>query len=160
MTTTTPEPTEPAAPPPAAHSPSTIEVLPPTNSNPQPVAPSEGSSDAHSKNKHKRRSGNSVDLTYRYHEPSDDELSWTEDEHGTRRRRKSKKKSGGGDDFKTGIMYSRVVEETDENRPSEGKKRRRMRRSGESAQAGDEDDVYSAGESESESELEDDNGKK
>ena len=66
------------------------------------VAPSEGGSDAH--RKHKRRSGNSVDLTYRYDEPSDDELSWTEDEHGTRRRRKSKKKTGGGDDFKTGIM--------------------------------------------------------
>ena len=51
----------------------------------------------------KRRSGNSVDLTYRYHEPSEDELSWTEDEHGTRKRRK--RKSSGVDDFKTGIVY-------------------------------------------------------
>lgn len=57
------------------------------------------------RSKHKRRSGNSVDLTYRYHEPSDDELSWTEDEHGNRRRRKSRKRtSGGGDDFKNGIV--------------------------------------------------------
>ena len=56
--------------------------------------------------KPKRRSGNSVDLTYRYHDPSEDELSWTEDDHGNRRRRKSRKrKSGGGDDFKNGIMY-------------------------------------------------------
>ena len=55
--------------------------------------------------KQKRRSGSSVDLTYRYHEPSEEELSWTEDEQGNRRRRKSRKrKSGGGDDFKTGIM--------------------------------------------------------
>jgi len=56
--------------------------------------------------KPKRRSGNSVDLTYRYHEPSDDELSWSEDEHGNRRKRKSRtRKSGGGDDFKHGIVY-------------------------------------------------------
>ena len=55
------------------------------------------------KSQHKRRSGNSVDLTYRYKEPSDDELSWTEDEYGMRRRRK--RKSGGVDDFKTGILY-------------------------------------------------------
>jgi hypothetical protein len=55
---------------------------------------------------HKRKSGNSVDLTFRYYEPSDDELSWTEDEHGNRRQRKSRKrKSGGGDDFRTGIVY-------------------------------------------------------
>jgi len=53
----------------------------------------------------KRRSGNSVDLTYRYREPSDDELSWTEDEHGIRRRRKSKK-AGKSDDFKSGIVYA------------------------------------------------------
>ena len=77
----------------------------PEEEPPQPalVAPSEGGSDA--PRKHKRRSGNSVDLTYRYNEPSDDELSWTEDEHGTRRRRKSRRKSGTGDDFKTGIMF-------------------------------------------------------
>src|SRR5271170_6525416 len=74
-----------------------------------PVAPSEAGSDA--PRKQKRRSGNSVDLTYRYDEPSDDELSWTEDEHGTRRRRKSKKTRGGGDDFKTGIMFVRVKSE-------------------------------------------------
>ena len=69
----------------------------------EPNEPSEVGSDAPRKSK--RRSGNSVDLSYRYHEPSDDELSWTEDEHGTRRRRKSnKRKSGGGDDFKTCIV--------------------------------------------------------
>jgi hypothetical protein len=62
-------------------------------------------SDAREPRKQKRRSGNSVDLTYRYHEPSDDDLSWSEDEHGNRRRRKSgKRKSGGGDDFKNGIV--------------------------------------------------------
>jgi hypothetical protein len=63
-------------------------------------------SEAREPRKHKRRSGNSVDLTYRYHEPSsDDDLSWSEDEHGNRRRRKSRKrKSGGGDDFKSGIV--------------------------------------------------------
>ncbi len=66
------------------------------------IAASELSSDA--PRKHKRRSTGSIDLTYRYHEPSDDELSWTEDEHGTRRRRKSKRKNGAGDDFRTGIM--------------------------------------------------------
>ena len=104
-TATTPDRTEPPSIPAPAHSPSTIEVLPPNDSNPPLVAPSEGGSDAHAKKQNKRRSGNSVDLTYRYNEPSDDELSWTEDEHGTRRRRKSKKKSGGGDDFKTGIMF-------------------------------------------------------
>jgi hypothetical protein len=89
-----------------------IEVLPLPDEAPAetvPVAPSEGGSDA--PRKHKRRSGNSVDLTYRYDEPSDDELSWTEDEHGTRRRRKSKKTRGGGDDFKTGIMFVRVKSE-------------------------------------------------
>ena len=58
----------------------------------------------------KRRSGNSVDLTYRYREPSDDELSWTEDENGNRRRRKSKK-AGKGDDFKNGIVYVSSFEE-------------------------------------------------
>jgi len=64
------------------------------------------SGEAREPRKHKRRSGNSVDLTYRYHDPSEDELSWTEDEHGNRRRRKSRKrKSGGGDDFKNGIVY-------------------------------------------------------
>jgi hypothetical protein len=86
-----------------------IEVQPLPDEAPAktvPVALSEGGSDA--PRKHKRRSGNSVDLTYRYDEPSDDELSWTEDEHGTRRRRKSKKKSGGGDDFKTGIVFVSV----------------------------------------------------
>jgi hypothetical protein len=67
------------------------------------IAASEVSSDA--PRKHKRRSTGSVDLTYRYHEPSDDELSWTEDEHGQRRRRKSKRTRGTGDDFRTGIMY-------------------------------------------------------
>ena len=67
-------------------------------------APSELDSDA--PRRYKRRSTGSIDLTYRYHEPSDDELSWTEDEHGMRRRRKSKgRKSGAGDDFRTGIMY-------------------------------------------------------
>jgi hypothetical protein len=87
---------------------STIEVRQISPDDPHEAAlagltSSEAGSDAHRK---KRRSGGSIDLTYRYHEPSDDELSWTEDEHGTRRRRKSKKrKSGGGDDFKTGIMY-------------------------------------------------------
>jgi len=89
-----------------------IEVQPLPDEAPAetiPVAPSEGGSDA--PRKHKRRSGNSVDLTYRYDEPSDDELSWTEDEHGTRRRRKSKKTRGGGDDFKTGIMFVRVKSE-------------------------------------------------
>ena len=65
----------------------------------------EGENDAPRK-QHKRRSGNSVDLSYRYKEPSEDELSWTEDEHGHKKRRKSnKRKSGGGDDFKTGIMF-------------------------------------------------------
>jgi hypothetical protein len=100
--------TEKATPPLITHSimsSESIEVQPLPEEVPAKtisVAPSEGGSDAH--RKHKRRSGNSVDLTYRYDEPSDDELSWTEDEHGTRRRRKSKKKTGGGDDFKTGIM--------------------------------------------------------
>jgi hypothetical protein len=75
------------------------------------VAASELSSDAPRKNK--RRSTNSIDLTYRYHEPSDDELSWTEDEHGTRRRRKSKSRrsAGAGDDFRTGIMYGFLTSE-------------------------------------------------
>ena len=86
-----------------------IQVQPQQDEEPTktiPVAPSEGGSDA--PRKQKRRSGNSVDLTYRYDEPSEDELSWTEDEHGMRRRRKSKKKRGGGDDLKTGIMFGRV----------------------------------------------------
>ena len=90
--------------PPPGPSPSTTEVQHPDENPSLTTAPSEGDSDA--PRKQKRRSGNSVDLSYRYHEPSDDELSWTEDEHGTRRRRKSKKrKSGGGDDFKAGIVY-------------------------------------------------------
>ena len=95
---------EEAAVPPPGFSPSTTEVQPPDENPSHTTAPSEGDSDA--LRKHKRRSGNSVDLSYRYHEPSDDELSWTEDEHGTRQRRKSnKRKSGGGDDFKAGIVY-------------------------------------------------------
>jgi hypothetical protein len=95
---------EEATGPPPGLSPSTTEVQPPNENPSHTTAPSESDSDA--PRKHKRRSGNSVDLSYRYHEPSDDELSWTEDEHGTRRRRKSKKrKSGGGDDFKAGIVY-------------------------------------------------------
>jgi hypothetical protein len=89
---------DPSPQPPAT---STQVQVPQDGNSVHPTAPSEDS-DAP---RRKRKSGNSVDLTYRYHEPSDDELSWTEDEHGTRRRRKSKKKSGGGDDFKTGIMY-------------------------------------------------------
>jgi len=76
----------------------------PTASPEPTVAQDDNESDARRKQS-KRRSGNSVDLTYRYREPSDDELSWTEDEHGKRRQRKSRKRrSGGGDDFKTGIM--------------------------------------------------------
>jgi hypothetical protein len=73
----------------------------------RPISPAEvPGGEAREPRKPKRRSGNSVDLTYRYHEPSDDELSWTDDEHGNRRRRKShKRKSGGGDDFKNGIVY-------------------------------------------------------
>src|SRR5262245_19440625 len=63
---------------------------------------------------HKRRSGNSVDLTYRYREPRDDELSWTEDENGNRRRRNSRKRNsaGAGDDFKTGIMFLLEINHT------------------------------------------------
>jgi hypothetical protein len=86
---------------------SSIEVaqLPSVQDQPS-AAPSESHSTATGDGpRRKRRSGGSVDLTYRYHEPSDDELSWTEDEHGTRRRRKShKKKSSVGDDFRTGIV--------------------------------------------------------
>lgn len=85
---------------------SSIEVLQTSSLDPtvpslEPSDPSEMGSDAPRKSK--RRSGGDVDLNYRYHEPSDDELSWTEDEHGTRRRRKSRRKSG-GDDFRTGIV--------------------------------------------------------
>jgi hypothetical protein len=136
-----------------------IQVLIPNKPHNEPTdagpAPSEGGSDA--PRKHKRRSGNSVDLTYRYHEPSDDELSWTEDEHGTRRRRKSRKrKSGGGDDFKTGIMYFTTSGLSLTNRPVEGKKRQRRRRSGQSAQGDDDGDFDSVGDTESESDSGDD----
>jgi len=98
---------------PSLLTPSTIHVESPLdNAVPEqiPHAPSEttqsdGQGDENASRKNtKRRSGNSVDLTYRYREPSDDELSWTEDEHGTRRRRKSKK-AGKSDDFKSGIVY-------------------------------------------------------
>ena len=147
-----------AAPPPPSPPPPTISstVEPQdTTENQSPITdagePNMGG-DTDARRKQKRRSGNSVDLTYRYREPSDDELSWTEDEHGNRRRRKSRKKSGAGDDFKTGIMYAcRKSEGKLTCRPAEGKKRRRRRRSGQSAQDED-DDIYSAGETESESE--------
>jgi hypothetical protein len=78
-----------------------ISSLDPIVPSLDPSVSSEMGSDAPRKSK--RRSGGDIDLNYRYHEPSDDELSWTEDEHGTRRRRKSRRKSG-GDDFRTGIM--------------------------------------------------------
>jgi hypothetical protein len=87
---------------------STIEVhqISPVDPQDAILAGLVGSEEGSDAPRKKRRSGNSIDLNYRYHEPSDDELSWTEDEHGTRRRRKSnKRKSGAGDDFKTGIMY-------------------------------------------------------
>ena len=101
----TQQPTMAPTPPPITDGPPPDEVSP--SDVISETTPTEGSTDA--TRKHKRRSGNSVDLTYRYHEPSDDELSWTEDEHGTRRRRKSRKrKSGGGDDFKTGIVYALI----------------------------------------------------
>jgi hypothetical protein len=84
---------------------------PETRENPREVdgVPSEPTEIDAPRKHQKRRSGNSVDLTYRYYEPSDDELSWTEDEHGRKKRRKSKKrKSGGGDDFRNGIMFERL----------------------------------------------------
>lgn len=135
-----------------------IQVQPLADEEPAktvPIAPSEGGSDA--PRKQKRRSGNSVDLTYRYDEPSDDELSWTEDEHGTRRRRKSKKRAG-GDDFKTGIMLSRVLRWL-MFRPAEGKKRRRRRRSGQSNQGDDDGGEYTGDESESGSDSDGDEKK-
>jgi hypothetical protein len=84
-----------------------VEQLPAEHSDDEEMRSRRASTESQeTRRRHKRRSANSVDLNYRYREPSDDELSWTEDEHGTRRRRKShKRKSGGGDDFKTGIMY-------------------------------------------------------
>lgn len=139
---------------------STIEVFS-TPEGPQTTTPeanlTEPSTDATRKSK--RRSGTSVDLTYRYHEPSEEELSWTEDEQGNRRKRKSHgRKSGGGDDFKTGIVY--VSRECDTYAsPVEGKKRQRRRRSGQSARDSDDGLYAERGEGESESE-DSDHGKR
>ena len=95
--------TEADSPPETAPETESIIVVQPPSGLSLTAPPSDAGEDA--PRKQKRRSGNSVDLTYRYCEPSDDELSWAEDGHGTRRRRKSKKrKSGAGDDFRTGIM--------------------------------------------------------
>ena len=149
--------------PPAMGDLSMVEVIP-TPEDPQTTAleaslTDEPSTDATRKSK--RRSGTSVDLTYRYHEPSEEELSWTEDEQGNRRKRKShKRKSGGGDDFKAGIVYGCRKCNTYVS-PVEGKKRRRRRRSGQNAQDDDDDDGLYAEGNESESEGEDsDHGKK
>ena len=135
----------------------TIEVKEAPEDSPS-VAPSlsheqtDTGRDSDAPRKHKRRSGSSIDLTYRYHEPSEDELSWTEDEHGQRRRRKShKKKSGGGDDFKNGIVYVFRGKDITYFRPAEGKKRRKRRRSGQNAQEDDGGGLYTDSGSEDES---------